>query len=167
MEGKHVKWMIRGVVFERLVKTKLIRSMLLAAVESTGMKALGKPHIYDIHKTLKKQGIEPDPEEPEGVTGIVVLSTSHAAIHTWPHRGMAIFDLFSCRDFLNSSVERVIINHFEPEDFRAVDISHSLSGERRDQLRRAATEAHNSIVRWGGKENPLAVKLRNALKTHE
>lgn len=33
---------------------------------------------------------------PHGVSGVVVISESHAAIHTWPERGIASVDIFSC-----------------------------------------------------------------------
>ena len=36
--------------------------------------------------------------EPEGVTGFLVLSESHAAAHTWPERKYAAVDIFCCGD---------------------------------------------------------------------
>lgn len=36
--------------------------------------------------------------EPQGVTGVLLLEESHLAIHTWPERGAAAVDLFSCGD---------------------------------------------------------------------
>ena len=35
---------------------------------------------------------------PHGVTGVVLLSTSHISVHTWPEYGYAAFDVFSCSD---------------------------------------------------------------------
>lgn len=34
--------------------------------------------------------------EPEGVTGVVLLAESHASVHTWPERGLATLDVFTC-----------------------------------------------------------------------
>lgn len=34
--------------------------------------------------------------EPQGVTGLLLLSTSHISIHTWPELSFAAFDLFTC-----------------------------------------------------------------------
>lgn len=34
--------------------------------------------------------------EPQGVTGVLVLSESHVSVHTWPELGYAAVDLFSC-----------------------------------------------------------------------
>ncbi|MEM0963535.1 MAG: adenosylmethionine decarboxylase, partial [Bacteroidota bacterium] len=34
--------------------------------------------------------------QPEGVTGIVLLSESHASVHTWPEAGLVTLDVFTC-----------------------------------------------------------------------
>ena len=33
---------------------------------------------------------------PHGVSGVVIISESHLAIHTWPEYGYAAVDLFTC-----------------------------------------------------------------------
>ncbi|MDD2431949.1 MAG: adenosylmethionine decarboxylase [Firmicutes bacterium] len=33
---------------------------------------------------------------PQGVSGVVVISESHLAIHTWPEFGYAAIDVFTC-----------------------------------------------------------------------
>ena len=35
--------------------------------------------------------------DPGGVTGFLLLSESHLAVHTFPERGFAAFDLYCCR----------------------------------------------------------------------
>jgi spermidine synthase len=35
---------------------------------------------------------------PQGVTVVAVLSESHASVHTWPERGTAFVDVFTCGD---------------------------------------------------------------------
>lgn len=35
---------------------------------------------------------------PYGVSGVVIISESHFAIHTWPELGYAAVDLFTCGD---------------------------------------------------------------------
>ena len=34
---------------------------------------------------------------PAGITGMLILSESHLACHTFPERGFAAFDLYCCR----------------------------------------------------------------------
>lgn len=36
--------------------------------------------------------------EPHGVTCLVLLSESHLSIHTWPEKGSAAVDIFTCGD---------------------------------------------------------------------
>jgi len=38
---------------------------------------------------------------PQGVTLIVLLAESHFSIHTWPERGTAAVDLFTCGETTN------------------------------------------------------------------
>lgn len=38
---------------------------------------------------------------PIGVSGVVVISESHLAIHTWPEYGYAAVDVFTCGDTVN------------------------------------------------------------------
>lgn len=33
---------------------------------------------------------------PHGLSGVIVIAESHLAIHTWPERGVAAIDLFTC-----------------------------------------------------------------------
>ena len=33
---------------------------------------------------------------PYGVSGVIIISESHLAIHTWPELGYAAVDLFTC-----------------------------------------------------------------------
>lgn len=43
---------------------------------------------------------------PHGVTGVIVIAESHVAIHTWPERGYAAVDIFSCGSKLDHDVIR-------------------------------------------------------------
>jgi S-adenosylmethionine decarboxylase len=124
--GKHLKIQIHGAAFELLKDAPLAGKFLKKLVASIKMRTLGEPHVYDIKEELLRVGVQPDQDEPEGVTGIVVLSTSHCAIHTWPHRGFAVVDVYSCTDFENGEVLRVIEEVYQPEKAAVADLSYSL-----------------------------------------
>ena len=36
--------------------------------------------------------------QPQGVSGVLVVSESHLSVHTWPEHGFAAVDIFSCGD---------------------------------------------------------------------
>jgi S-adenosylmethionine decarboxylase len=36
--------------------------------------------------------------QPQGVSGTVILAESHLSIHTWPERGYAAMDFYTCGD---------------------------------------------------------------------
>jgi S-adenosylmethionine decarboxylase len=38
---------------------------------------------------------------PQGVSGVVIISESHLAIHTWPEFGYAAIDVFTCGTAVN------------------------------------------------------------------
>ena len=38
---------------------------------------------------------------PQGVSGVVVISESHLAVHTWPEYGYAAVDVFTCGENVN------------------------------------------------------------------
>lgn len=124
--GKHIKLHLYGVAFEALKDVVKAERFLQAGVEAAGMRTLDEPWVYDIRKELEMQGLQPYPEEPEGVTGIVVLSTSHVAIHTNAHRGHAVIDVYSCRDFDTNAVVAVAAREYGFQSSRLWDLSHSL-----------------------------------------
>ena len=49
-----------------------------------------------------------------GFTGVALLSESHAAVHTYPERGYAAFDLFGCGSADPQAVLDAMIAYFAP-----------------------------------------------------
>jgi S-adenosylmethionine decarboxylase len=47
-----------------------------------------------------------------GITGFVVIATSHIAIHTFPDDKCAFLDVFSCKDFDVDGAAEYLIEHF-------------------------------------------------------
>lgn len=54
---------------------------------------------------------------PQGVSGIIVISESHFAIHTWPEYCYAAVDLFSCSDFHYREALKYIKDKIESGDY--------------------------------------------------
>lgn len=53
---------------------------------------------------------------PYGVSGVVVISESHLAIHTWPEYGYAAIDIFTC----GTTVDPWVACHYLKDRFQAV-----------------------------------------------
>jgi S-adenosylmethionine decarboxylase len=71
---------------------------LVALVGALEMTVLAGPLV----------GVESGPPASAGVSGLVILCESHAAIHTYPVVGEAFVDVFSCRTFDPGVVETTI-----------------------------------------------------------
>lgn len=123
-QGTHVKLLFRADP-DLLRSATCVRLYLNTIVCEIGMKALDMPAIYDVAETLRRQG-STEFEDTGGKTGIVVLSTSHASIHTWPQLGEAVSDVYSCRPFQDRVVASVAREIFHCSWWRSVDISSSL-----------------------------------------
>lgn len=63
--------------------------------------------IHQVEKIMVKAALAAGAEirevafhkfSPQGVSGVVVISESHLAIHTWPELGYAAVDVFTCGD---------------------------------------------------------------------
>ena len=55
--------------------------------------------------------------EPIGITGFVIISTSHIAIHTWPEYNYAAIDIFSCKTGLPSVIADELKKLFGADEY--------------------------------------------------
>jgi len=60
------------------------------------------------------------PFYPVGFSAVVILSESHASLHTWPEKGMIMVDYFSCSD---NPMYNCFLEHFEKNGFSVKDYS--------------------------------------------
>ncbi|MEW5947047.1 MAG: adenosylmethionine decarboxylase [bacterium] len=59
-----------------------------------------------------------DPGDPSwGLSGFVLIAESHIAIHTYPEKGFATLDVFSCKDFDENAATEFFLEMFEVERF--------------------------------------------------
>lgn len=63
--------------------------------------------------------------EPNGVSGVAVLSESHISIHTWPERGYAALDVFMCGDAKPELSVPILRDAFEAD---RVEVTNLLRG---------------------------------------
>jgi S-adenosylmethionine decarboxylase len=81
--GRHVLAEVYGCDFEILNDLEKIREIFVSAALSAGA---------EVRETAFHRF------SPQGVSGVVVISESHLAIHTWPELGYAAVDVFTCGD---------------------------------------------------------------------
>lgn len=80
--GRHALAHISGAEFDHLNSYKRLSGAFQRTVDHFKLTALYEPQIHAF--------------EPQGLTGIVLLAESHISIHTWPERGEAAVDVFTC-----------------------------------------------------------------------
>ncbi|TAE61406.1 MAG: adenosylmethionine decarboxylase [Bacteroidetes bacterium] len=72
---------MRGCAYDRLNDREALLQLLHKAAKAADVHVLGEmSHQFD----------------PQGVTAILLLSESHLSIHTWPEKGYASADFFTC-----------------------------------------------------------------------
>jgi S-adenosylmethionine decarboxylase len=81
--GRHVLAEFHGCSFEMLNDIKKVEKNMVNAALEAGAEI----REFVFHKF-----------SPQGVSGVVVISESHLAIHTWPELGYAAVDVFTCGD---------------------------------------------------------------------
>jgi S-adenosylmethionine/arginine decarboxylase-like enzyme len=87
-----------------------LASMLLRLVRFVGMRPLMD------HPLMFK--------ESDGVTGFIVIATSHISIHTWPlDDGRAYMDIFSCNDFDQDEVRKFLDGYFKPFRCKIIEVN--------------------------------------------
>lgn len=84
--GRHVLAEIYGCRFEVLNDIKKVQDIMINAALEAGAEV----REFVFHKF-----------SPQGVSGVVVISESHLAIHTWPELGYAAVDVFTCGEKVN------------------------------------------------------------------
>jgi S-adenosylmethionine decarboxylase len=64
---------------------------------------------------------------PQGVSGVVVISESHLAIHTWPELGYAAVDVFTCGERVNPwDACNYLNNHFSAKNMTAKEMKRGI-----------------------------------------
>lgn len=79
--GRHVLAEIYGCEYQMLDDVNKVEQIMVEAAKAAGAEV----REFVFHKF-----------SPQGVSGVVVISESHLAVHTWPEYGYAAVDVFTC-----------------------------------------------------------------------
>lgn len=99
--GRHVLADIWGVDFNKLNDIGFLKEHMYKAAEKSGAKILA---------------IQSEAFTPCGVTVLLLLSESHLSIHTYPEKGFAAIDGYTCGDEVDPEVAiNYLLSIFAPE----------------------------------------------------
>ncbi|EKR62534.1 S-adenosylmethionine decarboxylase proenzyme [Leptospira weilii str. 2006001853] len=85
--GKHVIAEFYDCDYEIINNHELVEDIMLKSVDLSGATTIKSVfHRFS----------------PYGVSGVVVVSESHFAIHTWPEYGYCAVDVFTCGDLIDN-----------------------------------------------------------------
>jgi len=119
----------------------------LADVERVRAFLDGLPERIGIKKIIPAYAFPWRDCQPEdwGVTGFVLISTSHIALHTFPERAFLYADAFSCQNFNEKAVLRELAAEFNIRQMEARTLDRGL-----DFSRQAATHVPGRAFCGGG-----------------
>ena len=87
--GRHLLAELRGCDPSRLSDLTCVREAMLEAARVSGATIITQTFHHFA---------------PLGISGVVIVSESHLAIHTWPEHGFAALDYFTCGDAIDQNL---------------------------------------------------------------
>jgi S-adenosylmethionine decarboxylase len=103
--GRHVAVDTWGVDFDKLNDSEWLQAQLVEAAEVSGATVLS---------------VQSKQFEPQGATVLVLLSESHLSIHTYPERGFAAIDCYTCGETVDPQVAiDYLVDVLKPETTHA------------------------------------------------
>ena len=104
---QHVMIDLYGCRPELLANEALLRQVLDQYPDRIGMEKVSPVFLKDI----KTSSLLDD-----GVSGFVIIATSHISLHAWPCYGMVNIDVFSCEPFSPDEVVSFAVQMFGAKD---------------------------------------------------
>jgi len=99
--GRHVAVDTWGVDFELLNSAEFLQAQMVEAAEACGATVLS---------------VQSKQFEPQGATVLVLLSESHLSIHTYPERGFAAIDCYTCGETVDPQLAiDYLVSALKPE----------------------------------------------------
>ncbi len=115
--GRHVLSELYGCEFAALNDVERVQKVMVEAALQAGAEV----REVAFHKF-----------SPQGVSGVVVISESHLAIHTWPELGYAAVDVFTCGDRVDPwNACRYIVEGFKAGSYSATEYKRGMMEQER------------------------------------
>ncbi|QYY41707.1 adenosylmethionine decarboxylase [Aneurinibacillus thermoaerophilus] len=101
--GRHIAIDVWGVDFERLNNAEFLKNHMVEAAEACGATVLS---------------VQAKQFEPQGATVLVMLSESHLSIHTYPEKGFAALDCYTCGETVDPQIAiDYMVSILKPEKY--------------------------------------------------
>ena len=110
--GKHLLLELKDCDKEVLNNLSFLKKTLPMAASEAGATILGESfHQFN----------------PQGVSGVVILAESHLFIHTWPERGYAAVDIFTCGDSVKPlKAAQILIRELRAKNHSMLEIQRGI-----------------------------------------
>jgi len=87
-------------------------------------------------------GVSSHKFSPQGVTAVALLEESHLSIHSWPERGYAAVDIFTCGQAAKARLAcEKLVGRLDAERHTLLVVPRGLGPAVRHELRQEAAEA--------------------------
>jgi S-adenosylmethionine decarboxylase len=125
---KHIMIDLYGCRSDLLADEKLLQRVLDEYPDRIGMQKVSPVFLREIKTS--------DPLD-DGMSGFIIIATSHVSLHAWPCYGMVNIDVFSCEDFDTEEVARFAEEMFQTQDRELHEVERALRSPRRQILESA------------------------------
>ena len=137
--GKQIAIELCACDSQRLDDVEFIRQAMIGAANEAGAQIVTEA----FHRFA-----------PHGISGVIIITESHLAIHTWPEYGYAAVDLFTCGDEL--ATDRAIHHLQRSLGSKRVSFIELLRGP-------VSTKKTNGSVEYQGESSVFAEQAHNVL----
>ena len=122
----HVMIDLYGCSPTLLANEALLRQVLDQYPDRIGMEKVSPVYLKDIKTS--------NPLD-DGMSGFVIIATSHVSLHAWPCYGMVNIDVFSCEEFSPEAVARFAQHMFQAKDIELNVVERATRSPRRSTSR--------------------------------
>ncbi len=100
-KGRHLILSLRGIDKDKVFNNMFLRDITIQAVKDSGATILGvQEHEF----------------EPYGYSAVVLISESHASIHTFPEHGALFADYFTCGSINPEGFGEYLVEKLQPKE---------------------------------------------------
>jgi len=100
--GKHLVIDVLTKNSDKLTDKKFTRGLFKTVIKEIEMKAVLPIVLYQFPSLLK------DKKKKGGITAFCILEESHLSCHSWPEENYIAYDVYSCKNFDEKKVIRLI-----------------------------------------------------------